>query len=241
MSDQNMYREEARPTLPSVRDLFRDELSRTPRPPTNPTPPWIIPGPQNFDRPYSRADHRQDRQLDGPGVQRSVPSTTYYSPPPQHRSDGRAGSRPPPPDNLSSSMTQYHSQLSPQYHARSTSQADQLNASHDQSTPPGSRPYLNMATSSYNYTYPTTGASSRGSGSYAEGSARDQYRESMVAAEGVRQPSVPQPSSLKYECDYCGKGFTRPSSLRIHLNSHTGEKREYHHSHAASQMLTLEL
>ncbi|KAF8210477.1 hypothetical protein K438DRAFT_1454529, partial [Mycena galopus ATCC 62051] len=28
----------------------------------------------------------------------------------------------------------------------------------------------------------------------------------------------------KYECDYCGKGFSRPSSLRIHLNSHTGEK-----------------
>ncbi|KAF9010493.1 hypothetical protein BDQ17DRAFT_1187279, partial [Cyathus striatus] len=28
----------------------------------------------------------------------------------------------------------------------------------------------------------------------------------------------------KYECSYCGKGFTRPSSLKIHLNSHTGEK-----------------
>ncbi|KAJ7772605.1 hypothetical protein DFH07DRAFT_953069 [Mycena maculata] len=28
----------------------------------------------------------------------------------------------------------------------------------------------------------------------------------------------------KYECSYCGKGFSRPSSLRIHLNSHTGEK-----------------
>nr|GAT45445.1 predicted protein [Mycena chlorophos] len=31
-------------------------------------------------------------------------------------------------------------------------------------------------------------------------------------------------SSAKYECTYCGKGFTRPSSLKIHLNSHTGEK-----------------
>lgn len=29
----------------------------------------------------------------------------------------------------------------------------------------------------------------------------------------------------KYECPHCGKGFTRPSSLKIHLNSHTGEKR----------------
>ncbi|KAJ4483194.1 hypothetical protein J3R30DRAFT_1743411 [Lentinula aciculospora] len=28
----------------------------------------------------------------------------------------------------------------------------------------------------------------------------------------------------KYECSHCGKGFNRPSSLKIHLNSHTGEK-----------------
>ncbi|KAG9006008.1 hypothetical protein FRB93_009109 [Tulasnella sp. JGI-2019a] len=28
----------------------------------------------------------------------------------------------------------------------------------------------------------------------------------------------------KYECPYCQKGFNRPSSLRIHVNTHTGEK-----------------
>ncbi|KAG2015778.1 zinc finger protein 169 [Coprinopsis cinerea AmutBmut pab1-1] len=37
------------------------------------------------------------------------------------------------------------------------------------------------------------------------------------------RPSNPVPTS-KYECHYCGKGFNRPSSLKIHLNSHTGEK-----------------
>ncbi|KAG6850939.1 hypothetical protein H0H93_005808 [Arthromyces matolae] len=31
-------------------------------------------------------------------------------------------------------------------------------------------------------------------------------------------------SASKYECSYCGKGFNRPSSLKIHLNSHTGAK-----------------
>ncbi|KAI0320907.1 hypothetical protein OF83DRAFT_1052169 [Amylostereum chailletii] len=33
-----------------------------------------------------------------------------------------------------------------------------------------------------------------------------------------------QSTSSRYECSYCGKGFTRPSSLRIHLHSHTGER-----------------
>ncbi|KAI8084968.1 uncharacterized protein BX664DRAFT_249667, partial [Halteromyces radiatus] len=28
----------------------------------------------------------------------------------------------------------------------------------------------------------------------------------------------------KYQCPYCQKGFSRPSSLRIHTYSHTGEK-----------------
>ncbi|KAJ3762801.1 hypothetical protein EV360DRAFT_78949 [Lentinula raphanica] len=37
-------------------------------------------------------------------------------------------------------------------------------------------------------------------------------------------PSSSAPSSAKYECSFCGKGFNRPSSLKIHLNSHTGEK-----------------
>ncbi|KAF9482116.1 hypothetical protein BDN70DRAFT_468106 [Pholiota conissans] len=31
-------------------------------------------------------------------------------------------------------------------------------------------------------------------------------------------------ANSRYECPYCGKGFNRPSSLKIHLNSHTGEK-----------------
>ncbi|CAE6487249.1 unnamed protein product [Rhizoctonia solani] len=30
--------------------------------------------------------------------------------------------------------------------------------------------------------------------------------------------------AAKYECPYCGKRFNRPSSLKIHVNTHTGEK-----------------
>jgi len=44
---------------------------------------------------------------------------------------------------------------------------------------------------------------------------------SKSAAESSTSSST---SASKYECSYCGKGFSRPSSLKIHLNSHTGEK-----------------
>jgi len=30
----------------------------------------------------------------------------------------------------------------------------------------------------------------------------------------------------RHECPKCGKKFNRPSSLKIHLNTHTGAKRE---------------
>ncbi|PWN41682.1 hypothetical protein IE81DRAFT_291481, partial [Ceraceosorus guamensis] len=32
------------------------------------------------------------------------------------------------------------------------------------------------------------------------------------------------PGTLKYMCVWCFKRFSRPSSLRIHEHSHTGEK-----------------
>ncbi|KAG0299860.1 hypothetical protein BGZ97_003504 [Linnemannia gamsii] len=34
---------------------------------------------------------------------------------------------------------------------------------------------------------------------------------------------LPSPSS-RYQCQYCSKRFSRPSSLRIHTYSHTGER-----------------
>ncbi|KAL1743857.1 hypothetical protein HDZ31DRAFT_64665 [Schizophyllum fasciatum] len=45
-----------------------------------------------------------------------------------------------------------------------------------------------------------------------------------MAFDQLPAPASQNASGAKYECTYCGKGFNRPSSLKIHLNSHTGEK-----------------
>ncbi|KAJ7282999.1 hypothetical protein C8J57DRAFT_1297240 [Mycena rebaudengoi] len=50
------------------------------------------------------------------------------------------------------------------------------------------------------------------------------YQASGLVGFGPPEASTSATSLSKYECNYCGKGFTRPSSLKIHLNSHTGEK-----------------
>jgi hypothetical protein len=40
---------------------------------------------------------------------------------------------------------------------------------------------------------------------------------------------APEQPSAKYECQYCGKGFTRPSSLKVRLLAHVSEKKiEFH-------------
>ncbi|KAI0823668.1 hypothetical protein BC628DRAFT_1324559 [Trametes gibbosa] len=68
-------------------------------------------------------------------------------------------------------------------------------------------------------------------GSYPYAGTQHAQYPGMVAGPSGSQPySGTEPgtsdrsSTSRYECSYCGKGFTRPSSLRIHLNTHTGEK-----------------
>lgn len=58
------------------------------------------------------------------------------------------------------------------------------------------------------------------------------------AAFSSRRATPPAVPPAKYECSYCGKGFSRPSSLKIHLNSHTGEKREFSLLHYSVLSLT---
>lgn len=41
------------------------------------------------------------------------------------------------------------------------------------------------------------------------------------------QPDKFAQTAARYECPYCGKAFNRPSSLKTHTNTHTGEKRAF--------------
>jgi len=35
---------------------------------------------------------------------------------------------------------------------------------------------------------------------------------------------IPEDGQKRFECSYCFKRFTRPSSMKTHMNSHTGER-----------------
>ncbi|BEI91899.1 uncharacterized protein CcaverHIS019_0407190 [Cutaneotrichosporon cavernicola] len=51
-------------------------------------------------------------------------------------------------------------------------------------------------------------------------------KDSMEDDQPAGSPAKPSggPTGPKYPCQYCKKAFTRPSSLRIHTYSHTGER-----------------
>jgi len=49
------------------------------------------------------------------------------------------------------------------------------------------------------------------------------HHASYPASHAPGLPQLP-PTDSKYDCPYCGKRFDRPSSVKIHITSHTGEK-----------------
>ncbi|KAJ1305311.1 hypothetical protein OPQ81_000333 [Rhizoctonia solani] len=69
----------------------------------------------------------------------------------------------------------------------------------------------------------STSASTRSRSPIAPGQPHSQH-----VLMRVQQPQAEEFSkeflAAKYECQYCGKRFNRPSSLKIHVNTHTGEK-----------------
>lgn len=223
MSNFSGHREEGRPTLPPVRDLFREELSCSPRPPVTSTPPWIVPSTSSERDPYRRPPQANSC------FQSS--STTLSS---QERHDPRVASLPynNPIGRDNSPISHYHPQHRHIRQECAPFDVSQRRPSHDQVCPPsGSHMYFDQSPPPYpgSSCPPVAGMSARHASlvPYPDSRTQPQRRDPLVGSstsETSHNSPTSSVSTMKYECMYCGKGFTRPSSLKIHLNSHTGER-----------------
>ncbi|KAJ3724426.1 hypothetical protein C8R42DRAFT_623420, partial [Lentinula raphanica] len=93
----------------------------------------------------------------------------------------------------------------------------------------GPSPYSYAPSPAQSSHYPAPGSgSSRSSdvGSRGDGYSASGHYSSLNPAAGQRPHASDESQSKtnKYECRYCGKGFLRPSALKIHIISHTGDK-----------------
>lgn len=221
MSNFDGHREGTRPTLPPVRDLFREELSRSPLPPVSSLPLWRGSSTDpDLYRSSLRAGPRQDSCFDGHSLQ----------PPSSHsQRDVRVApyagsiSGSPGPEN---SPPPYHSHHRRTHPERASFDAIQRRPSHDQVA--GSYIHYSQSPQPYHGSPlpAVAGTSAHHVPPYPDTRTQFQRRETFsgTGTQDVHYSSTPSTSPMKYECEYCKKGFTRPSSLKIHINSHTGEK-----------------
>ncbi|KAL4074186.1 hypothetical protein J3A83DRAFT_4371463 [Scleroderma citrinum] len=225
MSSFDGHREEGRPTLPPVRYLFREELSRSPRPPVNSPPPWIVPpgsGERDPHRP-SRAGPHPDSYLNGPSFQSLSASSSSLHPRHDTRVTSYSGAFNSQGGRANSPTPPFHSQNRHTRQERAPFDAMQGRSRDQAAAPAGHQMYFNQSPQPYSGgTYqPVVGTSTRhvGSAQYPEvGRVQHQRREPLVGSStsGAQyNPPAPSTSTMKYECEYCGKGFTRPSSLKV--------------------------
>ncbi|KII92904.1 hypothetical protein PLICRDRAFT_172934 [Plicaturopsis crispa FD-325 SS-3] len=202
--------DEERPTLPPIRVLFREELSQPIRPSYVPT---NLPSPS-----MSRLRISDDESTDN---QQSAGSLSGRGSPPLLSSS----TTPRPPAIMPSTLPEFNSPA----HSSSRSLPSQaLDSSREFS---GQLPHRGRASSNSEYSIhydisrtPPREASSSKTGSAYDSSDRPSSRRRNSQSDTPAEVPTAAPVAPKYECSYCGKGFNRPSSLKIHLNSHTGEK-----------------
>ncbi|KAJ3910359.1 hypothetical protein F5879DRAFT_487243 [Lentinula edodes] len=242
MSSSSGRRTTDRPTLPPIRDLFGNELSRL-RVSDDDDPAHYRDAQRRrsndfSQRPFNVPPSRSSHPSHLPSEYFSAASHTSFSSP--HTSYGREQHR--PSTHLG-------------YNSRSVTAPDHGNFTTASPVPAPNYRYPDMGVGPLSSQYssvnpitthdPSRGASSRSYSNYdylthprvsttLDNRNRSEEAEYALTSLAQSYPDVQPPSRdmpkgsvappAKYECTYCGKGFNRPSSLKIHLNSHTGEK-----------------
>ncbi|GLB37640.1 putative zinc finger, C2H2 type [Lyophyllum shimeji] len=282
-SNSQLRRDDERPTLPPIRDLFHD--LRTPHESPSLTlarlrvsddyvgpSSYISTGPSTAPGPF-RPPIQQHSGSQTPQLPESDPHYRYRDSPPtsllnrrhEYRESARQSSEPrlgyaptrrdprcastcessPHVDEPRGLPAYARPEWSATRHAShgihisssSSYQDDAKSAQHhslEDRTPIARYPPYSQAGRSPAAGYPAWPAEISTTGPVMAGTVGE--RTPIARQSGVVSPAIPPPSwkapedansgsaLSKYECSYCGKGFNRPSSLKIHLNSHTGAK-----------------
>lgn len=218
-SDDGTRRGENRPTLPPIRDLFGRELSQPPHPSASGTPSsranqLAVPDESAYRSEQGRGGYTPGHghaQAGGHTQLRAL--TTPYRSPQRAQPAGYTGSTP-----VARPFVPFHNELTETTRSASASSTrsgyDTAHGTTQYSYPPPPPP-LHQS-----YTVGSTSRAPPMGYQYARPIAPS-FSSFGSIPSGMVAPEQP---SAKYECQYCGKGFTRPSSLKIHVHSHTGER-----------------
>ncbi|THU95398.1 hypothetical protein K435DRAFT_779063 [Dendrothele bispora CBS 962.96] len=232
-SSDRSRRSGERPTLPPIRDLFADELSN----PSRDSPALSFAGlrvrddddvpPQTYRSPGSghsslgtrspaiASHHTSYERTSRPYYDYNYTTPNYTSQYPVDAISNRGGFTSPHPPHPSGyvSSSRHHDYRYDSTNRTPVAHHPPPSALYDPRDPRSHREHGNTPlpiSTSFDYSRRSNDMERTPIAPYGQ-------------TEVLRTPPT-VPTAAKYECNFCGKGFNRPSSLKIHLNSHTGER-----------------